>query len=1264
MKKPCGFIAALFLALATGLAGRQAPGTNEKLLNLFQNGDTASILKILEADPSQLKADLEEGMTPLHYAAYMGNETVFDYMMKRGADLHVKDRRGLTPIWFTVSGGRPAMLKKLIALGADLGVRDAEGNTLLHRATRLRNAEAVEILLETSGRKIEINAQNKKGYTPLLQAILIGNGGAIQALVRHGADVNLAAADGPTPVFLAVEKGSIDLVNLLLSQKPDMNVIEEKTGKTLLHEAAISGKSDIVGKLLEAGIPQNAKDKNGRTALSYARRYGNKAAAEVLIKSGAEDAAWRTDPKDPLFLPWGRILAEGRIFADPVCRDIDRDGRLDIVFSDFLNPARILYNDAGFEFKKAVPLTSAPEMATSGHGLGWGDFNGDGRPDLFLAYNNRFPARMLFGDGTGKFADSGRGIGTLPHATSVKVADVDGDKDLDVFITYYQTTGRLFLNDGHGVMKESDQILPVRFEVGDLDGDGDVDLVSIPNANGEPAFLWRNDQGRFSRLDKPLAVGKGIFSIDPADVDGDGDLDLFAWGQTAQGSIWLNNGSGSFSKSEQEFNSGRAAAGDIDSDGKPDLAVGPCLWLNKGGARFERMQTLSSGNREIGPQTFLDIDGDGDLDLLAGVSDLTIGKLDVALFINTLRGGEAAAMAERPQLPKANPDLLEYFESGDTAGILKILEADPQQLKADLEEGMTPLHYAAYMGNETVFDYMMKHGADLQAKDKRGLTPVWFTVSGKRPAMLKKLIALGSDLGIKDAQGNTLLHRATQRRGYIELIEILLNNLGGGFEINDKNARGFTPLMQAVCSNIQDAVQALAVRGADVNLADSNGITPMLMAVERGASDLIDHLLARKANLSVIDEKTGRSLLHEAAVSGNSAVVSKLLEAGIPQNAKDKNGRTALSYAKKYGNTAAADVLKKSGVEDVPWEAKPDESPFLPQGRLLAEGRIFANPICYDFDGDGRTDIAVSDFLNPARIVFNDSGFEFKKVVPLTSAPEMATSGHGVAEGDFNGDGWVDLFLVYNNRFPARLLLGDGRGGFKDSGRGIGTLPHGTSAEAADVDGDKDLDVFITYPDQARLYLNDGAGVMAESNQILPGRFAVGDFDGDGDADLISAPVKEGEPIFLWLNEKGRMITRTRPIVVGKGAFWVDLADADGDADLDLFVWGRREEAAEGSLWFNDGRGLFRKSEQEFDSGQIAAGDVNGDGILDLVFGPGVWLGKGSGRFEKVQTLPGASARKLVDIDGDGDLDLLAGRGDIPAGKRDIVLFINNLRNK
>jgi len=333
---------------------------------------------------------------------------------------------------------------------------------------------------------------------------------------------------------------------------------------------------------------------------------------------------------------------------------------------------------------------------------------------------------------------------------------------------------------------------------------------------------------------------------------------------------------------------------------------------------------------------------------------------------------------------------------------------------------------------------------------------------------------------------------------------------------------------------------------------------------------------------------------------------------------------------------------------------------FAPKGRLVAEGRIFSVAV-HDFDKDVRPDIVVSDYLNPARILYNDIGLEFKKAVALTSTAETAKTGHGVALGDFNGDGRLDIFLVYNE-YPARLLFGDGKGGFADSGRAIGTPGlSGTSVEVADIDQDGDLDVFVTYyQERARLYLNDGAGSLTMSDQTFFDGVAAGDLDGDGDADVIS--LREGSPASVWLNDKGRLILQERTIDVGEGIGRLALVDIDGDGDLDLVALGRTAKSA---LWENDGRGTFRRLGQVFDSGtRVAAGDIDLDGKKDLVIGFSVWLNKGGGRFEPTQTIsPGpVTALELVDIDGDGDLDLLGSGLDRATGKSDLLLFLNNLR--
>jgi ankyrin repeat protein len=373
MKKLGSIFSIMFLILASPLSGQQVSNSTEELLKLFENGKTIEIIKILDDDPQQMKVDLGAGMTPLHYAAYYGNVSIFDYLLQKGEDLNAKDQRGLAPVWFTVSGQRPAMLRKLIALDADLSNKNSQGDNMLFRAILTRNPELVQILLDNGfdpkqtnayemipielaagmnsveiinlliskgadlrdstrmpllhratvsrgaevlhyllDRGFDIDEVDRNGRTPLMMAVDFENFEAARALILRGANINLANSEGTVPIQIAVKKGSSDLVDLFIAKKANLNVVEERTGKTMLHEAALRGNSSIVSKLLAAGVPKDAKDKNGYTALSYALKYGNKTTADVLKQAGVENVSWETNLDDLAYL--NKSLAKGEAY--------------------------------------------------------------------------------------------------------------------------------------------------------------------------------------------------------------------------------------------------------------------------------------------------------------------------------------------------------------------------------------------------------------------------------------------------------------------------------------------------------------------------------------------------------------------------------------------------------------------------------------------------------------------------------------------------------------------------------------------------------------------------------------------------------------------------------------------------------------------------------------------------------------------------------------------------------------------------------------
>jgi hypothetical protein len=276
--------------------------------------------------------------------------------------------------------------------------------------------------------------------------------------------------------------------------------------------------------------------------------------------------------------------------------DVDRDGDWDLVLAnDFNKRPQLLINNGAGVFSDQT-ATRLPTFTMSSARAQFGDVDNDGDLDLVFCNNGttRFGSgqpRMYLNDGTGTFADATANlpVGNVAEQMDILFLDVDNDLDLDLFIGTRASApnqSRLWKNNGQGRYVLQPGIpndgAAYSYDAGDIDGDGDLDLIGI-NAgpsNGELLLKNNGDGTAWTNVSSSITPNPTTDDNDSRflDLDMDGDLDLVVGSLGTRDRIYLNNGTGAFAESTTLMAAVSDATldvkvADFDNDGRFDIVT-------------------------------------------------------------------------------------------------------------------------------------------------------------------------------------------------------------------------------------------------------------------------------------------------------------------------------------------------------------------------------------------------------------------------------------------------------------------------------------------------------------------------------------------------------------------------------------------------------------------------------------------------------------------------------------------------------------------
>jgi len=749
-------------------------------------------------------------------------------------------------------------------------------------------------------------------------------------------------------------------------------------------------------------------------------------------------------------------------------------------------------------------------------------------------------------------------LATSNSSTAVATGDFNGDGKLDVITLDYTANLNVMLGKGNGTFQTpivtnaaQSNTFSWAIAVGDFNGDHLLDVAvwatSAITGNTEVNIFLGNGAGSFTFSNTYTApnssnFGPGPNSIAVSDVNNDGKLDIVGLTQYNGVFIFLGNGDGTF-QAPANYATGTTfgccnglAVGDLNSDGKPDLAIanndGISILLNKGNGTFGAVAYYPAGLAGSSPGDGIaigDVNGDGKPDVVE-----TNENFGAIIFLNQ-GGGVFAESGTVNGVPMGSTDNLVLADINNDKKLDIILVDGGGNVFTFYGKGTGvfsngpsyPLQTPLFGGNYSVAvgDFNGDGNLDLLDTDGEATSTVSLG-RGDGTFQTNQLYAYNSSL-----VANNIVTADFNGDGYPDIAQSLSGGANGKIGINLGSSHGVlgatSQVTASTCAN--NVVEWVAA-------GDVNG---------DGKADIVATL--QDATFAGCQNNTVAVLIGQGTGKFKPAVYYSTGSAAQEQEVflVDMNGDGKLDIVTQNADGTISVLLNKGNGTYKPGTLVTGLSAIYPHSVYLT----FA-----DFNGDGKMDIAAATEGNITDVyVMLGTGTGTFGAPIQTVTPYYPIT---LAAADFNRDGKADLLITTtangctNNDRGYAFLKGNGDGTFTPGT--LNCLPYQTPEipVVADLNGDGKLDVVIPYYGNLAgvatgpvVLQGKGDGTFTVLENYYSGTAVMGavvaDFNGDGTPDIALVNGVTFSPSFISVMFNSTQPVSVSPLTVNYGSVTV-----------------------------------------------------------------------------------------------------------------------------